>query len=305
VTEQALDWLFQPDPGTPPHGGAVPGVLVERLSREGFSDEAALGYASIPARSFRAVADLLQRYPAYTRHSLYRDYPKFRNCFTMCSKARALERWSPNNGDGDKCMNMGTTGLTLPVDMCLAGYRAYGGRDIAREVWFANGKTLEGLELDIYAADPEAILDRLKADLAADPGPLESYNSGGYGLAVLQAPRREAGRALLMYYGRMDGHGHEDRLALYRVAHDVVMMPDMGYPLVMSGHWPQRAGGDSHTVSHNTCMVNDRRQDRKSWSGKTKLFEQAGPLRVADVDGGKVYPNVTTHRVQLTGRALC
>jgi hypothetical protein len=27
VTEQALDWLFQPDPGTPPHGGAVPGVL--------------------------------------------------------------------------------------------------------------------------------------------------------------------------------------------------------------------------------------------------------------------------------------
>lgn len=295
VTEQALDWLFQPDPGKPPGGGSIPGVLIERLCREGFSDEAGLGYASIPAKSFGAVADLLQRYPQYEKHNLYRDYPKFRNCFSMCSKARVLDRWSPNNGDGDKCQNMGTTGMTLPVEMCLAGYRVYGGRDIAREVWFANGKKLDGLKLDVYDAEPEAILGKLRADLAADPGPLRSYNSGGYGLAVLQAPRRDAGRAVLMYYGRMEGHGHEDRLGLHLVAHDVVMMPDLGYPLY-TGHWPPRVGWDSHVLSHNTCMVNDKGLDRKSWSGKTKLFEQAGPLRVADVDGGKVYPDVSTYR---------
>ena len=295
VSEQALDWLFQPDPDQPPHGGGIPGILVERLCREGFSDEPALGYASIPAQSFRAVADLLQRYPQYGKHNLYRDYPKFRNCFSMCGKTRALDQWSPNNGDGDKCMNWGTVGLTMPVEMCLAGYRAYGGRDIAREVWFANGKTLDGLKLDVYEAEPEAILDRLRADLADAPGPLQSYNSGGYGLAVLQAPQRDAGRALLMYYGRMDGHGHEDRLALHLVAHHVSMMPDMGYPLY-TGQWPPRFGWDSHVVSHNTCMVNDRGLDRKSWSGKTQLFERAGPVRVIDVDGGQVYPDVTTYR---------
>ncbi len=297
VTEQALDWLFQPDPGEPPYGGAIPEILVERLSREGFSDEAALGYCMIPAKSFRAVADLLERYPAYTEHNIYRDYPKFRNCFTMCAKVRALDRWSPNNGDGDKCMNMGTVGLVLPVEMALAGYRVYGGHDIAREVWFSNDKTLDGLKLDIYDPDPEALLDSLRADLAADAGPLQSYNSGGYGLAVLQAPQRDAGRALLMYYGRMAGHshGHEDRLALHLVAHDVVMMPDMGYPLY-TGYWPPLIGWDSHVISHNTCMVNDRGLDRGSWSGKTRLFDEAGPVRVVDVDGGSVYPDVTTYR---------
>lgn len=295
VTKPALDWLFQPNNGKPPYGGEIPTILVESLCREGFSDEAGLGYASIPGKSFQAVAELLRKYPAYTKHDLYRDYPKFRNCFTMCAKVRAADRYSPNHGDGDKCMNIGTVGLTMPVEMCLRGYRVYGGYDIAREIWFSNSKTLEGLKLDIYEAEPEAILTNLKQDLAREPGPLKSYNSGGYGLAVLQAPQRESGRALLMYYGRMGGHGHEDRLSLIMAAKDVVMMTDMGYPLY-TGHWPPRVGWDSHTISHNTCMVNDKGFDRKSWSGKTKLFNQTGPVTVADVDGGLVYDNVTTFR---------
>jgi len=295
VTDPALDWLFEPDPGKPPYGGDIPTILVERLCREGFSDEAALGYSSIPAKAFLAVAELLRRRPQYTKHDLYRDYPKFRNCFSMCRTVRVIDRYSPNHGDGDKCMNFGTTGLTMPVAMELQGYRVYGGREIAREVWFSNGKKLEGLKLDVYDPEPEEILTRLKADLADDPGPLESYNSGGYGLAVLQAAQREAGRALMLYYGRMEGHGHEDRLALGLVAKDVVMMPDMGYPLY-TGSWPARVGWDSHTISHNTCMVDDNGFDRASWSGKTRLFGEAGPVRVVDVDGGRVYGNVDVFR---------
>lgn len=295
VTNQALDWLFQPNSDKPPYGGEIPLILVERLCREGLSDEAGLGYASIPAQSFQAVAELLHRYPAYTTHNLYRDYPKFRNCFTMCQAVRALDRYSPNVGDGDKCMNIGNLGMILPVGLELTGYRVYGGYDIAREVWFSNNKRLEGFKLNIYDADPEAILKNLTTDLAKDPGPLTSFNSGGYGFAILQAPQRDAGRAFMMYYGRMEGHGHEDRLALHLVAKDCVMAPDMGYPQY-TGSWPPRIGWDSHTISHNTCMVNDKGLDRSSWSGKTKLFDQAGPIRVADIDGGRVYDNVTTYR---------
>ena len=295
VTGPALDWLFQPDPGKPPFGGDIPTILVERLCRDGLSDEAGLGYATIPAQSFQAVAELLRRYPTHAKHDLYRDYPKFRNCFSMCAKVRPLDCYGPNNGDGDKCMSFGKAGMTMPVETELRGYRVYGGYDIAREVWFSNGKSLEGLRLDVYAAEPEAVLARLRRDLARAPGPLASFNTGGYGLSVLQARERDAGRALLMYYGRMDGHGHEDRLALGLVDKDVVMMPDMGYPL-FTGNWPPRVGWDSHTISHNTCMVNDKGLNRKSFSGKTKLFEQAGPVRVADVDGGNVYDNVTTYR---------
>jgi hypothetical protein len=295
LTEQALDWLFQPNDNKPPFGGEIPLILTEVLGREGLSDEAGLGYASIPAHAFHAVARLLRQYPAYQKYDLYHDFPKFRNCFTMGAAVRILDRYSPNVGDSDKCMNIGQIGNARPLPMVLDAYEVYGGHELAREVWFSNNKKLDGLQLDIYAAEPEALLQQLQQDLAGEAPTLSSFNSGGYGLAVLQAPQREAGRSFFMYYGRMAGHGHADRLMLGLVAKDVVMMPDMGYPLY-TGAWPPRIGWDSHTISHNTAMVNDKGLQRQSWSGKTRLFEQAGPVRVADIDGGEVQEGVTTYR---------
>lgn len=288
-TPALLQWLFQPN------GGQIPTVLVEVLSREGFSHESGLGYAAIPATSLFEVAELLRRYPRYRGHDLYRDFPKFRNCFVMGSKVRVIDRYSPNWGDGDKCMNLGNTGFTLPLEMALAGYRVYGGREMAREVWFSNGKRWEGLRGDIYDPEPEALLERLQHDCGPTDAPLQSYNSGGYGMAVLQAPYRQNARGIALYYGRMAGHGHEDRLAISLVAEDVVMTPDLGYPLY-TGAWPKRIGWTRHVVSHNTCMVNDTSPDNRSYSGKTKLFAEAGPVRVADVDGGNIYEGVDTYR---------
>ncbi len=288
-TEEALDWLFEAD------GGRIPHVLVEFLGREGLSHESGLGYARIPATSFQEVAEVLSAYEPYTKHDLYRDYPKFRNCFTMCSKVRALDRYSPAIGDSGKAMNIGDVGLTLPVEMSLAGYRLFPGPETAREVWFSNGKRVDGLRLDIYDAEPEAIQERLREELAGPPRPLASYNAGGYGLAVLQNSIPDTGTAAMMYYGRMAGHGHEDRLSISVTARDVVMSPDLGYPLY-TGHWPKRVGWTSHIISHNTCMVNDKGPERDSYSGKTKLFAEAGPVAVADVDGGEIYEGVSTYR---------
>ena len=161
-------------------------------------------------------------------------------------------------------------------------------------MWFANGKTLdnlfairpsdtqspEGIHRQLYEEDPEAVradLERMVADVEA--GPLPSYNSGGYGQAVLQAPYRDEGRALAMYYGRMTGHGHNDRLNYILVARNVVMTPDMGYPLFCNSTWRPRFAWDSHIISHNTCMVNDTNPDTPTFSGKTRLFAEAGPAR--------------------------
>jgi oligo-alginate lyase len=304
ASADALDWLFAPK------AGAMPFILNERLAREGFSDEAALGYARIPARTFSKTAELLGRYPAYEGGNLYRDYAKFRACFTMGASVRMLDSYSPNWGDGDKCMNFGRTGITIPVEMALEGFRLYGTPEIAREVWFANGKTFDNLfdvrpgrargsedvHFHLYAADPESVLADLQAAVGAAPATLSSYNSGGHGMAVLQAPWRENGRALAFYYGRMAGHGHHDRLNILLVAENVVMAPDMGYPLYCNGTWRKRFGWGEHVISHNTCMVNETNPSAKSWSGKTRLFDAAGPLRVVDVDGGEVYDGVSTYR---------
>jgi hypothetical protein len=115
-------------------------------------------------------------------------------------------------------------------------------------------------------------------------------------MAVLQAPWQKEGRACALYYGRMAGHGHHDRLNLLLVARNVVMAPDMGYPLYCTSSWRKRFGWGNHVISHNTCMVNDTNPDSSSWSGKTKLFGEVGPLRVVDVDGGDVYEGVPTFR---------
>ena len=40
-TTQWLDWLFAPD------GGAIPGLMISRIDRDGTSDEGAPGYAFI------------------------------------------------------------------------------------------------------------------------------------------------------------------------------------------------------------------------------------------------------------------
>ncbi len=303
-TEAALDWLFEST------DGGIPYILGERLGREGFSNEAALGYSRIPAMTFYKTVELLRRYPAYSKHDILRDYPKFRNCYTMCSKVRMIGRYTPNWGDGDKCMNFGRTGMTIPVEMALQGYDAYGSPEIAREVWYANGMSLddlfgirpsraqhpEDIHFHLYADDPEGVLADLREDLGDDRGPLRSYNSGGHGMAVLQAPEREAARALSLYYGRMAGHGHHDRLNYLLVAEDVVMVPDMGYPLYCNSKWCKRFGWTDHVISHNTVMVNETCPNRESYSGKTRLFDEAGLVRVVDVDGGEVYDGVSTFR---------
>ncbi len=307
-TEAALDWLFQAG------GGGIPLIMQQRLSRDGLSDEAALGYSRIPALSFYEVVGLLAHYPAYDKHDILRDYPKFRACYSLGAGVRMADTFSPNWGDGDKCMNHSTTGMTVGREMALQGYGLFGGEKLAREVWFANRKSLdnlfalspgrvraaEGIHWQLYEEDPEAVQAGLERDLAGDPGPLVSYNSGGHGMAVLQAPQRGADcRALAMYYGRMYGHGHHDRLNYLLYVDDIVMVPDMGYPLY-TGQWPKRFGWVDHIISHNTCMVNDTNPDSQSFSGKTKLFAQTGPVRVVDVDGGDVYEGVTTYRRCMT-----
>jgi len=305
ATEECLDWLFAPaNPrprpplyDQPPSGGEIPTILMETLGREGLSDEVGLGYASIPVKSFVTVADLLRRYPGYTKRDIYRDFPKFRNGFTSGAAVQIAETYWPNWGDANKTGNgVGSTGRILGVARLVSGYRAYRDPRIAREIRHAAGGNLKRITGDIYEPAPEALVAEITRDASLPLGPLRSYNSGGYGLAVLHAPWRERPRGIGLHYGRMAGHGHEDRLAVSLLAHDIAMTPDMGYPLY-TGTNPRRVGWVHHIVSHNTCMVDETGPKTTSWSGKTRLFAQAGPVHVADVDGDpSIYAGLRTYR---------
>lgn len=295
ITPRYLDWLFTED------GGKIPYIMREVLCREGLGNEAAVGYSSIPGKMFAELAWMLRRYEGYDRHDLYRDYPKFRRCYTMGAAVRGAGRVFPNWGDSNKCMNMGRYGLTLPAEMALQGYRVYGGRDIAREVWLSNHKSLDRVKLDAFDAEPEAVLESLRRDLAlelaGEQPSLRSYNSGGYGCAFLEAGRGKSARSMMFYYGRMLFHGHRDRLAIQMVAHDVWAIPDLGYPLY-TGRYPKRIGWTSHVISHNTVMVNDTNPHKSaSYSGRTRLFDERKPVAVAEIDGDgpAIYEGVKTY----------
>ena len=154
------------------------------------------------------------------------------------------------------------------------------------------------MTLDVFDAEPEAVLEQLKRDLAEPEAPLRSFNTSGYGCAFLQGGEGKAARCVMLYYGRMIKHGHHDRLAIQMVSNEACSIPDMGYPLY-TGRYPKRVGWTSHIISHNTVMVNDRNpRAKESYSGRTRLFDQNAPVSVVDVDGEgpKLYDGVRTYQ---------
>lgn len=287
MTPEYLDWVFAED------GGEVPKILVDILGREGLGYEAGLGYCTLPGQSLYSVAEMLRKYGKYDHYDMYRDFPKFKKCFTLMDAVRILDASSAKIGDAGKTQNYGAGG-GLDLDMALTGYRAYGESLNALEVGQSCLWEPERLRGDIYDADPDGTRLAIEAEWAKRPERLSSFNSGGYGLGVLQTPYADYGTAAYLYYGRSIFHGHLDRLSFGILSKNIVINPDLAYPQY-TGAWPKRIGWVHHTVSHNTVMVNDKGQ-KAGWGGKTLLFEGDTPARVMIADGGDAYESCTTYQ---------
>lgn len=287
-TERYLDWLFEPG------GGMIPTILVDLVTRDGPSFEGAPGYSTL-TRSLIPVADLLRTYAGYDKHDLYRDYPKMKQVFMAAEAFRVLGSFTPAIGDSSKSQLYGET--RFPVDELISGFRAYGGADLAQQIWHSAGNDVAQLEkqLDIFDEEPQKLIDDLVALKPPTPVKLRSVNNSGYGLAILQPEDADKGCAAFTYYGRTAGsHPHLDRLSLGIFFRTFVMNPDLGYP-EYTGRWPKRHAWTKHTASHNTVLVNDRQQ-LPDWSGKTDLFIGGDLARLSIIDGGPVYENVITYR---------
>lgn len=283
-TPLLLDWLFEP------HGGKIPAILVNELSRDGLGLECGLGYAGIPPRSIFEVARLLEAYPSYSRGNLLADYPKFRNSLSAGERTTVAGGSILHWGDGGGALGMGEFGYPVPLEMALRGYQLRGELENLREVLNAAAGDPDKVRGDFYAEDPEAIRNRVAKAAGIEEEALRAlkgFNSGGVGFSVLQSPYQNRPRMVALNYGPMSwGHGHADRLGLHLISDGVYMATDLGYPTTTFYH-PPRIGWTSHTASHNTVMVDDTIMERNSsFSGKARLFAEAGPVRVMDIDGG-------------------
>jgi oligo-alginate lyase len=277
---QWLDWVFAPD------GGALPGLIVGSLDRDGVSPEAGPGYALSWGTGFAEVANLVADYPKYTKQNLYRDFPQFRATFTAAYRLCALGVATPNIGDTGSTGSIGRAAVR--PDFMADGFRYTQDPAMAVAAYRANNNSAAGLGRDVFAKDPDTLADQIER-LGKEAGarPIESTLLSGYGLALLESGAGPGGTALSCYFGRSIFHGHLDHLNFDLLAFGKWLAPDHGYPEFATA-WPHRSAVTINSIAHNLVLIDGQPQER-DYGGKTRLFKRLPGLSVIQADAPGAY----------------
>lgn len=102
-------------------------------------------------------------------------------------------------------------------------------------------------------------------------------------------------RDFWMYYGRNTGHGHRDTLNLGVHAFGLDLAPDLGYPEFADSIDMHRAQWVINTISHNTVVVNKRKQSPQ-WIAQPQHFDDSGIVKLIDVEAPQVYPQTELYK---------
>jgi uncharacterized protein YjdB len=101
-------------------------------------------------------------------------------------------------------------------------------------------------------------------------------------------------RDIWTYYGRNSGHGHRDTLNLGIHAYGLDLAPDLGYPEFADNIDMHRAQWVNNTISHNTVVVNARKQGTQFVS-TPKHYDDGEFVKLTDVEA-KVYSQTEAYR---------
>ncbi len=283
LTNQWLDWLFEPG------GGAIPGLMFTRFDRDGTSDEGAPSYAMLFATEVSKIAELMHGYPEYTRHNILEEFPQFRASFSIPCKMLVAGKSIPNQGDS------GATGL-VSSSLCnpkftALGYWLYKDQEMALEAYKANGKSGEGLYAPLYTAQPQVLGEEINK-IGRQNGIVapKSRLLGGYGYAILETGNAANPIGLVINYGRSLYHAHPDQLNFDLFGFGRWLTPDHGYPEYAT-RWPSNQEWTGTTLSHNLVLV-DQKPQRENWTGHTRLFHAAKGISVATIDARRAYPDI-------------
>lgn len=274
-------------------GGNVMSRLLSEFDRDGWPNEASPNYNSIVVSSIGSVGDVLNGYDGYAGADLYQN-PLLKNGLQNQHSITFLNKFTPNIGDSGATGNPGF-GELMGVENFVKAFETYGGTELAQWTYLRNGNSADGLQGDIFDQDPQSVRENLLETIDAE-GPLDidSRQLAGYGFTGLRAgdPGSGTARGTWLYYGRnhsglvTGGHPHRDSLNLGLFAKGLNLAPDLGYPEDLNDskryHWT------SNTVSHNTVVVDEHRQDRE-WVCEPTQFDHTDRVQLASVDGSTVY----------------
>lgn len=221
-------------------------ALYNQVFRDGFPLESP-EYNFLWVRCLTILASLLQKQGI----DLY-SLPKFKRLLDAPIQSVAIGRYTPALGDGSDVLGS-VTGRD--AETYQLAYAALG--DSTYLAWVnrpenAYFTTYESLFRNAAASHGSDRADRLLP-------PVKSRLFAGYGLAVLNNRTDET--ALAIKYGMHYAHCHWDFLNFELFANGQKMMPDLGYPDAMNNYVREVYTWSQNTVSHNTVVVDERRQN--------------------------------------------
>lgn len=284
-------------------GGDVLPSLLGTFDRDGFPFEGSTHYNSLVKSALQGVGSVLNEYEPYTGTDLSQNV-FFKQMFEQQESLVFLNTYVPTFGDSKSAGKPGFEEM-MGVDDLVEAHKLYGGTDLAKWIHLRNGETTDGLRSGIFTKKPNAVTDAVKRIIEAE-GSLEidSQQLAGFGFTALRAGDTESnGRAIWTYYGR-NGYGpesgygtshcHRDTLNIGVYAHGLDLSPDLGYP-EETGNWPKRWNWTANTISHNTVLVNEHKQE-KQWVSKPKHFDHTDRVQLFDIDASNVYEETEQYR---------
>ncbi|HPD30993.1 MAG TPA: heparinase II/III family protein [Phycisphaerae bacterium] len=137
-------------------------------------------------------------------------------------------------------------------------------------------------------------------DLAALQSDLDSYQPiqpsrllDGYGMAILNNPQNRL--AVSVFHGLRGSHAHADRLNIELFGRNRRLSPDLGYPDAMNEYVAGIYSWSKNTVSHNTLLVDDRKQDGNV-AGTVLRFHESPTAHAVDIDAAGTYAKTDIYR---------
>ena len=211
--------------------------------------------------------------------------PRFRKLFTWPIRMTCAGEFVPSYGDSGDLFHrlLGWTGQVFEP-----AYRHW--RDPLCTRALALPQTERDHDLFRQPMDDEEVAEA--AGSAPDRPGVTSALLPGVGFASLQTGSDANRTALAVFYGIYWGHAHWDRLQLDLYSWGNALAPDLGYPETADAYDPRRGGFISHTVAHNTVMVNARRQALAR--GRLHLYDPGDSVQLVETSAEACYPGTVS-----------
>ena len=277
------------------HPVAVAPTLDNQFFRDGFPYEAAFSYGSHYLNDARDIARELG-----ANGDWMWMHPHLREAFPAYANLISLDKFTPNYGDTGGLTNRG---MTLDAPLLMDAFKRYPTPVVARyllQAWALGGMrssvTIDDLFEEKTTVDPEEV--KL---VAAQAPPLKSTLAPVRGFAVMRTGTGDNRTEIFLDFGYAHAaHSHADRLNINIFAAGREFIPEMGYPEYMDSIAPSPGGWTTHTVSHVTVEVNEKRQ-LEGVFGDLHAFVEADGLRYVDAscEDAYVHCGVTLYRRSL------